>query len=282
MRRPQDIAVLPNGDLLVTDCDDRIKRLDPRTGGVVTVAGNGEAGSADGVGSGARFRWLKGIATNPDGESATFCDGTRVRQVRLRQGAGGAEVTTLAGAYEASHDDALDTSRGHGQLAGGDGDSAAQFGVPAGIAVRPCGEVVVTDLQDMKVHAMPGAACAPARAPAEQPGGGTGRVRTLCGGGGSGGGGGGTQVWQPWGITVLPGGACAFAETGHHRVRLVTRKGHITTLAGAGAPRRAQTGHRWRRRATGPWQRQRSRPRCGWPRTPRAGSSWRTRRGSAW
>ena len=33
-----------------------------------------------------------------------------------------------------------------------------------------------------------------------------------------------------------PGGECAFAETGHHRIRVVTKKGLTTTLAGHGAP----------------------------------------------
>jgi sugar lactone lactonase YvrE len=73
---PTALAVDAAGDIFVSDIvGHRIRRV-AADGTVVTVAGNGMAGFADGAGASAEFYGQEGIAVTPDGLTVYVADGT--------------------------------------------------------------------------------------------------------------------------------------------------------------------------------------------------------------
>ena len=74
-----------------------VRRVDVATRRVTTLAGRSTSGSADGVGTSARFFNPWGIDVTPDGAIAYVAESTadRIRQIDVASGT----VTTLAGAY---------------------------------------------------------------------------------------------------------------------------------------------------------------------------------------
>lgn len=89
---PKDVAVDAAGNVYVSDAGNhRIRRITPN-GQVETIAGDGVAGFADGVGAEARFFGQEGIAVAPDGSAIYVADGTggepgpyhRVRRIDLK------------------------------------------------------------------------------------------------------------------------------------------------------------------------------------------------------
>jgi len=125
---PQNIAIDAVGNLYVADgAGNTIRKISP-TGVVTTLAGSpGVAGSANGVGSAAKFDFLVGIAVDGAGNVyvADF-NNNKVRKVTP-----GGTVTTLAGAGSAGSAD-------------GPG-SVASFKSPSGVAVDAAGNVYVAD-----------------------------------------------------------------------------------------------------------------------------------------
>lgn len=106
---PQGLAVDGDGTLYVADQGNRVIRRITREGRVETLAGSpGQAGSADGAGSAARFTRLMGLAYNDLREDpALFAvDGHAIRRISLP----GGEVTTVVGRVD---------TPGHVQVQGG-------------------------------------------------------------------------------------------------------------------------------------------------------------------
>jgi DNA-binding beta-propeller fold protein YncE len=95
---PHSLAVLPNGDVLVADTiNNRVCRIDGRTGLLTVIAGTGEKGFSGDGGPAvkARFGNLYCTALDPAGERLYLADldNRRIRVVNLQTGV----VTTVAG-----------------------------------------------------------------------------------------------------------------------------------------------------------------------------------------
>jgi sugar lactone lactonase YvrE len=126
---PHGVAVAANGTVYVADTDNHtIRQLTP-AGQVTTLAGlAGSAGSADGVGTQARFSHPSGIAVDASGTLYVADNGNYT--VRKITPAG--VVTTLAG---------LARHKGSAEGAG----ATARFHTPNGLAVDSYGTVYVAD-----------------------------------------------------------------------------------------------------------------------------------------
>ncbi len=92
------LAVAPNGDLFIADTwNNRVRKLDAKTGRIETIAGTGEKGfSGDGgLARSAKFGGIYSLALTPDGSTMYLADldNRRVRAINLKTGI----VTTVAG-----------------------------------------------------------------------------------------------------------------------------------------------------------------------------------------
>jgi len=124
------IAVDSAGNMLVSDTFNQALRKVTRNGAVTTLAGNGEAGYADGVGDTVRFNQPGGIVVDADGTIYVTDSGNNcVRQVGPDDGA----VSTLAG-----------DGKGGVGLADGVG-STARFYNPTGLALDMDSHLIVAD-----------------------------------------------------------------------------------------------------------------------------------------
>ena len=184
----------------------RIRKIAP-DGLITNFAGEGGVfGSADGVGTGARFTNPQGLAI--DGAGNIYVADTGNQTIRKITPDG--TVTTLAG---------LAGSFGYADGTG----SAARFTAPRGIAADTSGTVYVAD----GTHTI--RAITPA-----------GVVTTIAGLAGSpgsnDGAGGAARFRDPPGIAVDAAGILYVADQGNHTIRKITTNGVVTTLAGrAGA-----------------------------------------------
>ncbi|MER5890983.1 NHL domain-containing thioredoxin family protein [Streptomyces sp. NPDC001941] len=95
LRFPGKALLLPSGNLLVSDSTrHRLVELEPDGEGVVAVYGSGERGLADGAAADARFNEPQGLALLPDGR-VVVADSVNHALRALDPATG--EVTTLAG-----------------------------------------------------------------------------------------------------------------------------------------------------------------------------------------
>jgi DNA-binding beta-propeller fold protein YncE len=90
---PEDIVMVPNGDLLVSDSSNHSIRVVSPEGAVRTLAGNGMAGFANGQGADARFNCPCGLALDLCGNLLVADSGNHA--IRLVTMAG--KVSTVAG-----------------------------------------------------------------------------------------------------------------------------------------------------------------------------------------
>ncbi|MEB3222752.1 MAG: hypothetical protein VKS61_11815 [Candidatus Sericytochromatia bacterium] len=124
---PNDVAVDASGTLYVADAGNAAIRKVTPEGVVTTLAGDGNEGYQDGVGSVAQFGWIEALAVTPTGwVYVADRDNNCIREV-----APDGTVTTLAGALEAGRRD-------------GPGP-AARFDTPWDVAVGADGVVYVAD-----------------------------------------------------------------------------------------------------------------------------------------
>jgi streptogramin lyase len=113
------VAVAPNGTVYVADrFNHSIRAINPTTGEVTTLAGNGTAGFVDGPGTTAQFSSPTGVAVAPNG-TVYVADviNNRIRAINPTTG----QVTTLAGSGTEGFADGTGTT--------------AQFNDPTGVAV---------------------------------------------------------------------------------------------------------------------------------------------------
>ena len=198
---PFGIAIDAAGNLFVTDIfNDRIRKVTPK-GEVSTLAG-GEKGFADGVGDVAQFDIPSGIAIDAAGN--LFVADTWNSRIRKVTPEG--EVSTLAGGIQGFADSI---------------GNAAQFDCPRGITIDKAGNLYVADTINHRIRKVTP----------------KGEVSTLAGStaGFADGIGSAAQFYYPDGIAIDATGNLYVADTFNHRIRKVTPKGEVSTLAGGTA-----------------------------------------------
>ncbi|HEY1719590.1 MAG TPA: NHL repeat-containing protein, partial [Verrucomicrobiae bacterium] len=212
---PQGVAADANGNLYVTDTvNDTIRKITP-AGRVSTIAGvAGFSGSADGVGSNARFNSPIGIAV--DGATNLYVadeDNSTIR--KLTPSGTNWVVSTIAGLA--------------GALSSSDGtNAAARFYTPQGVAVDKAGNVYVADTANSTIRKL-------------TPSGTNWVVSTIAGmaeiSGTNDGLGGSARFNNPCGLAVDTASNLYVADSGSGTVRKITPAGTswmVTTLAGLG------------------------------------------------
>lgn len=213
LARPEYAVHGPDGDLYIADSyNNRVRRIDRRTGLISTVAGTGERGwSGDGgPATRADLHFPEGIAVDAGGN--LFVSDTVNRQIR-RVDARTGVISHYAGIGEVGVNE--------------DGTPAAEarFLRLARIAVDAQGNLYVADSPSHSILVIDAA---------------TRTVRRFAGSGrqGSGGDGGpatAARLSFPEGVVVAPDGDVYLADVGNHRVRKVeARTGVIRTVAGTG------------------------------------------------
>jgi serine/threonine protein kinase, bacterial len=184
---PFGIAVDGNGNVYVADLSNhKIRKISPE-GMVVTLAGSGAEGGANGPGATASFNRPTGLAVDAEGNVYVAEFANRVRKITAA-----GEVSTLAGSGAAGSADASGT--------------AASFNGPLGIAVDGQGQVYVSDSANQKIRRITPA----------------GLVSTLAGSGASGNADGPAAQASfnaPQGIAVDGSGSVYVADSGNNRVR---------------------------------------------------------------
>ncbi|MGI8550253.1 MAG: protein kinase domain-containing protein [Dehalococcoidia bacterium] len=172
---------------------------------VVTLAGSGVAGFAEGQGTAAQFSGPNDLTVDTSGTVYVADAGN----YRIRKITPDGTVTTLAGSGLPGHADGPGTS--------------AQFINPAGIVVDGAGIVYVTDVGDYRIRKITP----------------DGTVTTVAGSGVQGfadGPAASAQFAFPAGIAVDASGIVYVADAGNYRIRKITPDGAVTTYAGSGLP----------------------------------------------
>lgn len=172
---------------------------------LVTVAGYGAEGFANGTGSAVGFRYPAGLALHPDGTLLVADQQNhRIRRMTLD-----GVVTTFAGLGTAG------TTNG--------ATDSARFNTPIDVAADASGSVYVADLYNRVIRKIDV----------------SGQVSTFAGGMGTApahldGTGTNARFGSPEGIAVDASGSVYVADSHFHRIRKISPQGEVTTLAGTG------------------------------------------------
>ncbi|HEX6100063.1 MAG TPA: PQQ-binding-like beta-propeller repeat protein [Thermoanaerobaculia bacterium] len=204
---PRVTAVGPDGMLYVANLTEVVK-LTP-SGTMTLFAGSATAGSADGVGSAARFTGIFGLAVDRFG--TVYVADNQLHNIRKIAPDG--TVTTFAG---------LASSSG---FADGTG-TAARFSSPTGLVVGPDDSLYVADSNNNCIRRITPAG-----------------VVTTVAGGTSGfldGTGTAARFFYPTGITLDPSGNFWIADMQNNAIRKMTPSFAVTTIVGEGG---AALGH---------------------------------------
>jgi sugar lactone lactonase YvrE len=172
---------------------------------VAVLAGDGVPGSADGIGTGARFSEPFGIVAAPDG---TIFVADAGQSHLIRRVAPDGLVSTVAGGARGFRD--------------GAGTSAA-FSTPSGLALAADGTLYVADTGNHAIRRITP----------------NGSVSTLAGDGTPGDADGPAHQARfngPIGLAVAPDGRILVTDTYNDRIRVIDVNGIVTTLAGSGLP----------------------------------------------
>ncbi len=204
---PGGLAMKPNGFLVVADVlNQTIRQISP-AGEVTLVAGlPGNQGTQNGVGTAARFRFPRGVAT--DLQSNIYVADSANHTIRKIETNG--QVSLFAGIA--------------GQAGPTNGDRlASRFTEPRGIAVNPDGNIYVAEWGAHTIRRI-------------DP---SGNVITLAGSpnqsGSVDGVGSAARFNRPAGLALDTNGNLLVADTENHVIRLVTPDGTVSTLAGLAA-----------------------------------------------
>lgn len=202
---PHGIAVDGQGIVYISDrWNHKIKKYDPNTGIVTTLAGTGDIGRDDGPGSTARFYSPWGITADSAGN--VYVADTKNQLIRKVDTNG--MVTTLAGT---------------GSFGVKDGTVAtAKFADPTGIAIATDGTLYVCDHVAHTIRKIST----------------SGIVTTIAGkafiDGYVDGPGAAARFFRPYGIEMDWDGSILIADEWNHRIRRVQPNGFSSTIAGSG------------------------------------------------
>lgn len=261
---PSALAIDHDGALLICDRrNNRIRRVDPKTSRISTVAGTGNAGF-NGDGRQATDTDLfqpSGVAVAPDG-AIIIADS---KNHRVRRVAPDGTVSTIVGTGETA--------------TGGDGGppSSATLDTPASVAFDPAGNLFVSDIgashirrvsrDGFSIATLPLVTSMPTALAFDEGGdlfvadtgdhrvvrvdAGTGVATPFAGNGlamfaGDGGLASDASLDYPIGVAVEGDGGVLVADAGNHRVRRVGADSRITTVAGNGHVSLAGDGSRAR------------------------------------
>jgi sugar lactone lactonase YvrE len=205
---PGSVALDGAGNLYVADADNHTIRMITPAGVASTLAGfPGISGSADGVGSSARFNQPLGVAVDTSGN--VYVADSANHTIRKMTAVGATwSVSTLAG---------LPGVSGSTDGTGG----GALFYEPEGVAVDTAGNLYVADTWNHTIRKITT----------------SGSVSTLAGSAGNygtaDGVGSSARFYQPQGVAVDSSGVVYVADTANQTIRKVTSGGSVTTLAGS-------------------------------------------------
>lgn len=216
---PGGIAIAPDGGIYFADSNNGvIRRIDPGSGIITTVAGDHDLGdgfSGDyGPATAAQFNTPDGVAIAPDGDLIVAdSQNDRIRRVDRPTGI----ITTIAGSGANGYD--------------GDGQPAvdAALYTPNAVAAAPSGNIYVADTLNYRVRMIDAT---------------TGLIHTVAGDGTSGDTGDigdfgpatSAKLNMPSDVALAPNGDVYIADMHHNRIRKVDAKTHvITTVAGNGS-----------------------------------------------
>ncbi len=193
---PTGIAVDIEGNLYVADRRTHTVRKITTEGMVMTIAGNGLAGYADGKGKASHLREPISVSVKSDGTVYVADSGNNV----IREIAPDGTITTLAGSKRPGYKDG--TGRD------------ARFNWPTGIAVDPSGNIYVCDSNNNKIRRITP----------------LGVVSTIAGGtlpGSANGPGWRASFKFPTGIWLDGKGNIYVADSGNNMIRKITRQSSL-------------------------------------------------------
>jgi sugar lactone lactonase YvrE len=216
---PHNLAVGPDGTIYVADTlNHRVRKLDPKTGSVTTIAG-GEKGFAGdgGPAKDARFNEAYHVALEAGGKGLLVCDlgNRRIRRIDLAAGT----ILTVAGNGQ------------KGVPADGAGATEAPLVDPRAVAADKTGRIWILERSGNALRVVE-----------------DGKVRTVVGTGEKGFAGDGglaskAKLDGPKFLWIDPAGDVLFADTNNHCIRKYTRNdGTITRLAGTGKKGKGEPG----------------------------------------
>src|ERR1017187_7677774 len=201
---PRGLAVSADGDIYVANtCDHTICRI-TSAGGVTILAGRaGKAGSADGAGTDARFRYPASVAVDGTGNLYVADSGNNT----IRRVTASGIVTTVAGLARL--------------VGSADGTKTnALFNYPNSVAIDGAGNAYVADLYNFTVRKVtPNGVVTALAGQAGSMGGNDGKGRAA-------------RFNSPVGVAVDSAGNVYVADMDNNAIRRVTPTGVVTTLAG--------------------------------------------------
>ena len=131
---PSCLLVDHDNNIIVADkCTHRIRRV-TAAGVVSTIAGSGEPGFADGMGTAAQFSWPRRLAVDHDNNIIVADEGDH----RIRRVTAAGVVSTIAGNGVAGFADGM--------------GAAAQFDAPSGLAVDHDNNIIVVDVGNHRIR----------------------------------------------------------------------------------------------------------------------------------
>jgi len=221
---PGGITIDKEGNLYVSDsANHRIRKITPR-GEVSTFAGDGKRDFADGPGEAARFNVPGDITIDKEGN--LYVVDTFNHRIRKISPEG--EVSTFAGgSAQTDEEGGGETNKYLGGFSDGQG-SAAQFRRPHGIVIDASANLYVADTFNNRIRKI-----TPRGEVSTFAGSGRAALPALDGGYADGPGN-VAEFYLPSDITIDTAGNLYVADTLNNRIRKITPKGEVSTLAGSG------------------------------------------------